>query len=84
MMDNFKTLLLQAPDTQLDSSVKELVKNWSEPATSLQVLEALDKTIYGSLGSGFTVKVLQMVLEEALIRENQTLESILPQAYWRK
>lgn len=82
-MKELTQLLLQAPDSQLDSSVKPLIEKWSNPPTALQILEVADKVVYGSLGSDFTVQVLNVVLEDAISREQTTLSEVVKQATWR-
>ena len=83
MSAELKELLLQAPDTQLDASMFPLIEKWSDPETALQVLEVLDKCIFCSLASGFTVTLLQHLYDAALKRENTTNEEVSKQATWR-
>jgi DNA-binding transcriptional ArsR family regulator len=82
-MQNIKAMLLQAPDSQLDHSMFPLIEKWDEEPTSLQILEVLDQCIFAALASGFTVTVLQAMLNQTLVKEKQTLDDILPQATWR-
>ena len=82
-MDELITLLQQAPDSQLDSCVKPKIAKWSSPPTSLEVLEVVDEVVHSSLGSDFTVRLLNLILSDSLKRENTTLEQIVPQAHWR-
>ena len=56
-------LFMEAPDSQLDASMKPLIKKWSDPPTPFQILEVLDNCIRGSLASGFTVQILQTIYE---------------------
>lgn len=76
-------LLRIAPDSQLDNSIQQLIDKWSDTPSSLQILEVLDRCIFGSLSSGFVVDVLERMLYETLKLENKTLEDILPNATWR-
>lgn len=76
-------MLLSAPDSQLDQSMRELIMVWDDEPTSLQILEVLDKVIYSSLGSDFVVTMLQIFLETTMAKENTTLEKIVPGAHWR-
>lgn len=79
-----KKMLLVAPDGQLDKSMFPLIKKWDEPnVKSIQILEVLDHCIYAALASGFTINLLQTMLDMALANEGQTLEDILPYAVWR-
>ncbi len=80
-----KDLLLEAPDTQLDPSMKPLIKKWNDCCpTALQVLEVLDQCINASLASGFVVEVLQRLYNEALRTEKSTHEEVVKLATWRK
>jgi len=75
--------LLTAPDSQLDESMKPLIKKWSNPPTALQILEVLDKCIYASLASGFVVTLLQMAYEALCKNENTTHDDVVKLATWR-
>lgn len=82
---NIKELLLSAPEGQLDSWIKEkYITYWSDPPTSLQILEALDLCIWGSLSSGFVLDVLSHQYYQTLATENKTHEDNLPLALWRE
>ncbi len=79
-----KKMLLKAPNDQLDKSMFPLIKQWDEPfVKSIQILEVLDQCIYASLASGFTIQLLEAMLETALSNERKTLEEIIPLATWR-
>lgn len=78
-----KTILLTAPDTQLDASMKPLIEKWSEPPTPIQILEVLDHCIFGALASGVVVTVLQTMYDESLIQANTTHEEVIKKATWR-
>lgn len=83
-MSDMKSLLLEAPDTQLDAQMKPLIEKWDEVPKAIQILEVLDQCIYGSLASGFTVSVLQTLYHQALQREKLKSEDVEAQASWRK
>lgn len=76
--------LLESPDSQLDASMKPLVKKWGNPPGALQILEVLDHCIHGSLASGFVVTLLQVLYDVACKREGVTHEALVPLATWRK
>jgi hypothetical protein len=78
-----KDLLLTAPDSQLDDSAKPFIRDWSEPPTALQILRVLDHCTYTGGASGFVMTALDILLQEALVREGTTLKAIAPQATWR-
>jgi hypothetical protein len=82
-MPTLRELLLTAPDSQLDASMVELVKSWSDPPTAIQVLEVVDLCVFGSLASGVLVTLLQYELEDAFKREGTTLKEVLKLAVWR-
>ena len=82
-MNEVIKLLRIAPDSQLDNSMQQLIEKWSDTPSSLQILEVLDRCIWGSLSSGFVIGVLERMLYETLKLENKTLEDILPDATWR-
>lgn len=76
-------LLLQAPDSQLDASMMPLIKKWSDPPTPLQILEVLDNCIHGSLASGFTIQVLQIIYDTECKATNVSNEDVIKNATWR-
>lgn len=78
-----KSLLQQAPNEQLDSSVQPMIAAWGEPPTSLQVLEVLDQCAHSALASQFTMGVLNIMLELRLDAEGKTMQDITPLATWR-
>ena len=82
-MSEIKNVLLRAPSNELDPVVHGLIEKWNEEPTSLQVLEVLDKVIYGSLASTFTVMVLQSLYGKALANENTTHDKVVKLAVWR-
>lgn len=83
-MNEVVALLLEAPDSQLDASMKPLIKKWSSPPKAIEVLEVVDAVICGSLANGFTTKLLQMLYEKACKDENTTHEEIVKNAGWRE
>ena len=78
-----KKILLTAPDTQLDASMKLIVEKWSDPPTPIQVLEVLDHCIHGALASGMVVTMLQLMYKEVLAQANATHEEVVKSASWR-
>ncbi len=75
--------ILEAPDSQLDQSMKLLVKKWSDPPQALQVLEVLDYCVHASLASGFMMIVFETLFADALEREGTTREEVVAKATWR-
>jgi hypothetical protein len=82
-LSGLKQLFLEAPDTQMDPSLRELVAKWDEHPTAIQILEVLDKAIYWGAASGFVVSTLQMMLDAVMIHEGTTLEELAEKAVWR-
>ena len=78
-----KEILLQAPDSQLDASMKPLVEKWSSPAKAIEILEVLDWCIHGSLASGLVVTLLQKLYDAALETEQVTHADMEKLATWR-
>ena len=79
-----KELLLQAPDGQLADSIKPMIQKWDEPEpTALQVLEVLDHCVFSALASEFGMKVLNILYEQAIERENTTKAGVAERAVWR-
>ena len=83
MGDELRDLLISAPDSQIDASMRPLLEKWGEPPTALQILEVLDQCIHGSLASGLVVAVLQAEYDLALAREATTHEAVVRGAAWR-
>ena len=83
MAATLKTLLLTAPDSQLDASMVELVKLWNDPPSALQVLEVLDLSIHGGLASKVVILSLEMAFEAALAREGMPIQELVQYATWR-
>lgn len=79
-----KELLLKAPDYQIDESMKEKIKSWSDPIKAVEILEVLDHCIFASLASGFIIKTLQLLYDIALRDEGTTHEEVVKSATWRE
>jgi hypothetical protein len=75
--------LLKLSNDSLDSNMKPLIEAWSDPPTSLQILEVLDKCIFGALASGFVITTLQFLYKDALTLEGKKHTDNEPLAYWR-
>lgn len=84
-MDNqLRKLLLEAPDQQLDASMKALIEKWDAPPTALQVLRVLDQCTYWGLASDFVMGVLNTILEACIENEGTTLADVAAKATWRE
>jgi hypothetical protein len=84
MEPGLRELLENAPETQLDKSLQELIKKWSIVPTSLEILQVLDQAAYASLASDFAMQVLDLLFQEAITREGTTRETVVEAAPWRK
>ena len=82
-MSELKEALLSAPDSQMDASLFPLIEKWDEFPTAIQVLEVLDRAVFGALVSGFALEVLEILLKEAITREGTTYEKVVALAHWR-
>lgn len=82
-MKELKNMLLQAPDNQLDKSMKPLIEKWDDNATSIQILEVIDHCVHGGLASGFTMNLLNTIYDLALKDEGKVHEDNIPFAVWR-
>ena len=82
----FKEELLLAPSSQLSDSAKSLISDlWVEDEISaLYLLKILDYCVHGSECSDFVVKMLNIILENIMLKEKTTYDSLILQAEWRK
>jgi hypothetical protein len=78
-----KENLLRLSDSSLDISMIQLVKNWSSPFKAIEILEVLDKSIFEALASGSVIKILEILLNDALKLENLTHDELVIHAHWR-
>ena len=75
--------LLELSDNQLDESMKVLIRKWSTPPTSLELLEVIDKIIFASLASSFVLSFLQIMYDSTLKNEGKSHNDIVTHASWR-
>lgn len=71
-------------DRDFDPIAKNLVKKWSTPAKSIQVLEVLDICIFSSLTSNFYITILTILYHMCLKNEGVTHSDLQKLAVWRK
>ncbi len=76
-------LLLNLSDQALDPKAKELIRAWQPTPLALEILRTLDLCVHGSLCDGFTIKVLEILLNEACDKEGTTYEEVVGKATWR-
>ncbi len=75
--------LLAAPQSQLDPSIVNEIKQWKGEASSLDILFILDKITYFSLASEFVVGIFQMLLEQAMQDEEIDFDYLTSQRTWK-
>jgi hypothetical protein len=80
----FVELLLKLSDESLDPSMKVLLKAWPEKPSAIQILEVLDRGVFGALTSDFVMNLLMVGYEEACRAEGVTHEDVVKLATWRK
>ena len=83
-MRELKEMLLQAPDSELDSCMFSLIEKWNDKPTAIQVMEVLDHCVHGGLASGFVIALLETMVETALKEENLTRDQLIEKAIWRQ
>lgn len=76
-------ILLDAPEDQLDPSMKKIISGWSNPPTAIQILEVLDHCVNSSLASGLVITALQTLYNTACVKEGVTHEDMVKLAPWR-
>jgi hypothetical protein len=84
LITSLKTNLLTAPDEHMDASLFPIIEKWDDEPTTIQLLEIIDKAIYGSLMSEFLLIALQTLYNSKLKAEGKTHEDLVPLATWRK
>lgn len=82
-MDDLLTLLKSTPESQLSPQIREKVEKWVEPVSAINILEVLDDVVHTGGGSGFIVKVFDLMLTESMDRENTFYDDLVKQAHWR-
>lgn len=82
-LKEFKYLFSNAPNDQIDETLKDRIKEWDEIPKAIQVLQMLDYAVMYSLASEFGISVLEMALKVSLENEGLTIHDLLNQAWWR-
>ncbi len=84
-MHNLKDMILKAPEGQLAQSGKDIInKHWGSDPSALDILRLLDHCVNVAAGSSFVIKVLDIMLSQAIANEQTTMEQLAKQATWRK
>lgn len=82
-MKELVAILLEAPESMIDSKMKPFIQKWSDPPTALQVLEVVDYCVNGSLSSGVALAALQVLYDQRCVAEGTTHAQVVKQAVWR-
>lgn len=83
-MNDYKQMLLAAPDAQIDASAKALLVKWDEPPKALQILELLDHCVFCASASAYAINVLDIILDITCSAEGTTREKVVQLATWRQ
>jgi hypothetical protein len=76
-------VLLAYDDRSFDPSMKTLVQKWSIPIKPIELLEVIDRCVFGSLCSGVVLSGLQLVYDRQLEVFGLTHENVVKEAVWR-
>ena len=79
----FKQLMAAAPAEQIDPAAQEIIKNWDEEPTAIQIFEVLDKSARYSWATGFTMMFMQTFLDLRMKLESLSREDLEKLATWR-
>ena len=82
-MNEIAAALLKMSDDALEPSMKAIIREWSDPPKSIEILEVLDKCIFSSLCTDFVIHALQIMYDQALLAEGKTHLDNEPLATWR-
>lgn len=53
---------LQVPsDNEIDGAIKKQIAEWSKPPKSAEVMATIDACVFGSLASGFAIRVMRII-----------------------
>lgn len=78
-------ILMQCPadSRMMEPSLLEDIKKWSDPPRAIEVLETLDKIVYGSLCAPMIQMLYEKLLDEQIEAEGTTMEDLIKLATWR-
>lgn len=81
---DFVAMLKKAPETQISKNIVNLMEEWSEIPSALQVLKTLDMMVHSGEASGFAITAIEAFLNILCKRENTSPEALYSQATWRQ
>lgn len=82
-LKEFKLLFLSAPNDQIDDTLKERIREWSDIPKAIEVLQVLDYASMYSLGTDFAISVMDVAFKLAMEHEQVDIQTLLTQAWWR-
>ena len=82
-LKEFKILFLNAPNDQIDDTLKERIREWGDVPKAIELFQALDYANMYSLGSDFAISVIDIAFKLAVENEKIDIETLLNQAWWR-
>lgn len=84
-IQEFLNGMATAPDGQIATQLIPEIKELATKPTALECLHIIDKMIYSSLASGFTLYIFQeVILQELMKIEGITYDKLVDKAYWCK
>lgn len=82
-LKEFRLLFLSAPNDQIDDTLKERIREWSDTPKAIEILQVLDYASMYSLGSDFAISVMDVAFKLAMEHEQVDIQILLSQAWWR-
>lgn len=82
-LKEFKILFLNAPNDQIDDTLKERIREWGDVPKAIELFQALDYATMYSLGSEFAISVIDVAFKLAMELEQVDIQTLLTQAWWR-
>lgn len=82
-LKEFKKLFLNAPNEQIDNTLKHHIKIWSKIPKAIEILHILDYAVRYAAASDFAVSIFEIALNVALENEQLKIQDVYLKAYWR-
>lgn len=82
-LKEFRLLFLSASNDQIDDTLKERIREWSDTPKAIEILQVLDYASMYSLGSDFAISVMDVAFKLAMEHEQVDIQILLSQAWWR-
>ena len=83
-MQKLIDLLRDAPDSELDPTIVELIKGWDSPPKALDVLRVLDEAVFTGGASQLSMLALEEVLRQSMVAEGCTYKELTNKAMLRE